>query len=280
MDFRDYIKTSIQTDKALLKKYRIDAGKYPNIRLQCRKKKTGFIEYYSVNTITGKRNYLGLKDCKKIVALQKKGFAQRFVKILVNNIKCKERLYKSLLSDNILDVIDSLPLAYKPNARIDDVFAKQALGSDQNKKVFQSQNPYKREQLTVITSFGLIVRSRGEMAIAEILHEMGIEFYYEKALKLRIEVVENGITYWVNKTYYPDFTIVLRDGTYIYWEHEGLLHKKDYSESNYIKLTHYCENRIFAGHNLIITGEGADNNIDMEGIRRIVDGWLMPLIQM
>ncbi|WWW14403.1 hypothetical protein Spiro2_001289 [Spirobacillus cienkowskii] len=81
----------------------------------------------------------------------------------------------------------------------------------------------------ILTSFGLKVRSKSEVFIAEKLYEQKITFFYEKPL------TADG------KTYYPDFTIYHGKKTY-YWEHFGLLSDKTYYQKTEIKLKWYKKN--------------------------------------
>lgn len=64
---------------------------------------------------------------------------------------------------------------------------------------------------------GDMVRSKSEVIIANLLHEAGIDFLYEKPL-----IAPDGTMHL------PDFTIKWRGEEY-YWEHLGLLGKKDYA---------------------------------------------------
>ena len=89
--------------------------------------------------------------------------------------------------------------------------------------VKQSEKPSRREELKHTTSFGLLTRSKNEALIAELLHAAGIEFYYEKRLQI---VDEQGKI----QVIYPDFTIILADGSVIYWEHKGMMADPGYEE--------------------------------------------------
>lgn len=62
----------------------------------------------------------------------------------------------------------------------------------------------------------------------------------------------------------------------IYWEHKGMLSKKDYVQRDIKKEIVYNMNSIYQPHNYIVTAEGPDNKMDMESIRLIVQGWLLP----
>ena len=48
----------------------------------------------------------------------------------------------------------------------------------------------------------------------------------------------------------------LPDGSIVYWEHFGMMDKKDYQEKNYRKLQNYLANGIYPPHNLIVTFDG------------------------
>jgi hypothetical protein len=65
---------------------------------------------------------------------------------------------------------------------------------------------------------GDLVRSKSEVIIANMLHERGISFFYEKPL-----FAADG------SMYLPDFTIIW-NGEEIYWEHVGMLSDSKYVE--------------------------------------------------
>lgn len=90
------------------------------------------------------------------------------------------------------------------------------------------------------TVSGIMVRSKSEVIIANLLAENGVNFEYE--LPLRAE----------GQTYAPDFTIVAADGKVFYWEHLGMLDLDDYRASWAIKQAWYQRN--FLGQ-LITTEE-------------------------
>ena len=69
------------------------------------------------------------------------------------------------------------------------------------------QSTYKIEQKTQMTSFGLQVRSKSELLIAEKLREFKVPFRYEQVLHIG------------NTQVIPDFTIRRSDGKVFLWEH-------------------------------------------------------------
>lgn len=66
--------------------------------------------------------------------------------------------------------------------------------------------------------FGVFVSSRIEFIIYNALQKSGLKFKYEAPLQL------DKLTYKIH----PDFTIYLRDGKQLYWEHLGMLDTRKY----------------------------------------------------
>lgn len=90
-----------------------------------------------------------------------------------------------------------------------------------------------QEGLIYRTTKGLAVRSKSEVFIADGLTQAGISFEYEKPLTLG------------GKTRYPDFTIEDEvSGRTIFWEHLGLLARRDYRLSWDKKMAWYRENGV------------------------------------
>jgi ATP-dependent exoDNAse (exonuclease V) alpha subunit len=123
-----------------------------------------------------------------------------------------------------------------------------------------------QEGLIHRTSWGLAVRSKSEVIIAEALNHAGIRPEYEKPLTL------------AGSTRYPDFTI--QDdisGRTIYWEHLGLLHREDYRRSWEKKLAWYRANGVLpleegGGPNgtLVITRDDPQGGIDSQTISKLL----------
>ena len=76
---------------------------------------------------------------------------------------------------------------------------------------------------------------------------------------------------------YPDFTIILADGTVIYWEHKGMLDNQEYVESDNERMQLYYINGIYQPHNLIVTGDGPNGEYCGAQISMIVNNILVPM---
>ena len=277
------IKDSLKFDRLRLSHYKVIASTSVEGRLTCKWDRRRKLDYYYIKQPGDDREVpVSRKPNSRVWKLQRKRFADRMIQILSNNIQVKELFLNLLLPDDPSDVLESLPKAYRPNP----VFRpkgnpkapqEHGIRADmQRQDIPQSENPKDRHQLTLTTSFGLLVRTKGELAIAEMLYSMGIEFYYEKALHLEVlrREKETGVPYWTTWTYYPDFTIILPSDRIVYWEHKGMLDDYGYSEHDAQKSVDYNINRIYQPHNLIVTEEGPKNTIDFENIKIIAQALL------
>ena len=279
MDLRDTIRNSLEIDRRRLLHYEKIANTTADGRLNCKWDKTkNKHKYYYKSPNDKKEHYIAEKPNTTVWKIQRKRFANAMIGVIKRNMAAKEAALQKLTSDLESDILTTLPKAYRPNEK----FRPENAGKKSERAVRQSENPYKRERLVLKTSFGLYVRSKGEMIIAELLYSLGIEFYYEKALTLKgyryAKSKVNGEIYVqevIEKTIYPDFTIVLPNGRVVYWEHEGMLSDWDYAARNSQKIVLYNQNRIYQPYNLIITSEGPNNEMDVEGIRKIISGLLL-----
>lgn len=197
----------------------------------------------------------------KVNRLKLKRFLEESRKVLERNIELQENFVKNYLPYS-LDAI---------NAQMSAAYQSEGKRLLKNQIDRQSQNPYRRDMLIHKTSAGIFVRSKGEVVIADVLDSLGIDFFYEKKLVL---LDEDGN----ERTLYPDFTILLRDGRIYYWEHEGLLTDLEYVRRNQEKERLYFRNGIYAPKNLIVSMDGSDGSIDADGIRRMAQGLLVPLM--
>ena len=116
------------------------------------------------------------------------------------------------------------------------------------------------------------MRSKSEAILAELLYSLHIPFIYEKPL--RIKGVDGR---W--RTVYPDFTFQLPDGREIYLEHLGMMNDLAYREVNYRKLTDYFLNGIYPPHNLIITMDGPDGELDIAAVHQLIQNRILQLFQ-
>ncbi len=106
---------------------------------------------------------------------------------------------------------------------------------------------------------GLIVRSKSEVIIANMLHQRGIEFEYERTLE------ENG------KRCIPDFTFEDASGDPIILEHLGMLNVPSYAEAWKRKLEFYKSIGYEEGENIFTTRDDDNGSIDSIAIKKVID---------
>ncbi|MEV4147748.1 AAA family ATPase [Amycolatopsis sp. NPDC049691] len=119
--------------------------------------------------------------------------------------------------------------------------------------------PY-AEHLVHRTRRGELVRSKSEVIVANLLHEAGIEYHYERPFA---GPVTGGSAR-------PDFTVIDAGGDEILWEHLGMLHRDDYRQSWEVKREWYERNGFTVGHNLFVSTEN-DGVIDSHEIARQIE---------
>jgi hypothetical protein len=110
---------------------------------------------------------------------------------------------------------------------------------------------------------GVLVRSKSELIIADMLESLGIPYQYEVDLP------------YDDYHLCPDFTVIRpRDGMVIFWEHFGMTHNEEYLSKMDIKLGRYRNMNIQPWNNLMISYDREDGSLDVGLIRALVDGWL------
>ena len=195
-------------------------------------------------------------------ALFDKRIAEKSIKIYENNIPLLEKLSTQYQSADFSDILKGIPPRYNDLKKLHEL--------QEMEKWMQA--PYKRdtrypESLTHRTAYGDFVRSKGEAIIANGLYSFGIPFRSEQELYL-------PDADWC--TYYPDFTILLPNHKFLYWEHWGLLDKYNYRRDNVEKLLAYQQHNLILGDNLIITQDDADMNCRSDIVYNIIEKQILP----
>ena len=131
--------------------------------------------------------------------------------------------------------------------------------------IVEYKQKYYEQSLIHRTLKGDLVRSKSEVIIANMLHEAGIEYEYEKELDLG----EDGIRI-------PDFTIEdAESGLCFYWEHCGMLGDAAYNKHWQEKQALYKKHGIVEGENLIVSRDSLNGGIDSAEIKRLIDAYLI-----
>lgn len=122
-----------------------------------------------------------------------------------------------------------------------------------------SSTPIHPEHLIHTTDRGEKVRSKSEVIIANLLHQLGLEYFYEFPVE-----GTNGIRR-------PDFMVYDKDGKMLLWEHLGMLHDPEYKEKWERKLEWYADNGFVESENLFVTIDAPDGSFDTTLVRRVAE---------
>lgn len=234
--------------------------------------KSGF--YYYVKDDRGKpgrRRYIRRSDVGTLRQITGIRYLEVKSKLLSHNIGVLRDALQNALDCDDSAIINALPKTYASAIEL-----VRAASSD---NVFQSENTMRREDLSMTTSTGVKVRTKSELALYETLIGYGLKVFYEKKLKLVRRVVAKDGTVEEKIVYaYPDFTIVLPDGSEIYWDLCGMFDDSAYRSRQYEKFCAYYDNGIYMPKNLIVTMESPDKPLDIQAIRRIIESRILPML--
>ena len=220
--------------------------------------------YYYRKPGSDRQYYISKKNIALLRQLQQKRIAAHVLSPIQNNIRLLDTVLKKY------KIISKTYDAYFP-----DELKSPASSKAQNANLSTQTSSGAAghpEDLRHLTSFGLRVRSKSEAILAELLYSLHISFTYEKPLRIK-----GSDGRW--RTVYPDFTFHLPDGREIYLEHFGMMNDPAYREVNYRKLTDYFLNGIYPPHNLFITMDGPDGELDIASVFQLIRQQIQPLFQ-
>jgi hypothetical protein len=131
-------------------------------------------------------------------------------------------------------------------------------------KIVKHAKGWYDENLIHRTIRGDLVRSKSEVIIANMLHDAGIAYEYEKTLDLG----EDGLKS-------PDFTMEdAESGTLFYWEHCGMMSNDQYRKRWEEKKAVYEKHGIIEGENLIVSYDDDNGSIDSIAIKALIEKYL------
>ncbi len=194
--------------------------------------------YY--NQRVGKTEKGITRNPRLIRSLARKAFLMNRLQILQWNLSIAENPALRPKAEDFESIINGLPSVYRDLPL--NYFYHPSV-NDWNDKESLS-NAGHSDELQYMTDSGILVRSKSELTIANILEKNKIPYRYENPI---------GLGRLVR---YPDFTIKRpHDGEIILWEHFGLMDKDDYQEKAIEKITLYAQNKFYPFSNIIYTYE-------------------------
>lgn len=271
MDLRDYVKIGLEFEKRELEFYEKAIAKKVDGELRIKNKGEKREIYIKRNDRLEYVNKEKIQEAARIVYYKRKVAT---VEILRKSINAREKLIAEYVPLN-KDTLDQIMEKEYSREILDALSVRDEKVRIRDKRMEMckkpSENKYETQGLVHQTKFGLNVRSRIEVMIAEALFDAGVSFRYEEELKLSDEMGQK-------QSRYPDFTIHCADGKKIYWEHAGMLDNPEYEARHNEKMHMFYINNIFEPNNLIVTMENASHELDMESIWRVINGMILPVI--
>lgn len=201
------------------------------------------------------------KDKALVSALVRKRYVENAVSILDSDIAMMEKMLKSYQPVDENSVMAEFVSRHP--ALADDIY-RNVDETDTWASDYERQKDFYDDDRTSVAGDGTVMRSRGEIIIAEKLRQYNIPFRYEASL---------GIP---DLAYVPDFTIKRpRDSKIFFWEHFGDVNDDAYMARNARKLERYEEYGIVPWDNLIVTYDLTNGGVNVPLIEAMISAWLL-----
>lgn len=217
------------------------------------------IQYYlrkNPSDING--TYIPKSEGKMIVKLAEKDYYECLRNQATTELKILRKYLKQFPKDMLIHAHEKLGKGKRglvtPFCVDDETYAKEWEQRD-----YISKGIEECEQ-EFYTGKGERVRSKSEIIIADRLAALGIPYHYEELLVL------NG-----GYEVYPDFTLLdVKKRRVIYLEHFGMMDNPEYVDGFMWKISHYAQNGIFLGHNLIATFEQSNKALSTKELDELL----------
>ena len=245
---------------------------YVNVLMQENPVKGSDRTYYYRKEKAGskyRRTYLGNSSNKDVLNIKKARYTAKALAAVENDIVLLDRLCNGYAFTGFIDINKSIPHVYRLHS-LDYYEDLPDAGKEWMRKKEAEKaeyGPWHPEGLIHTVSNGIKVRTKSEMAIAEILLRNGIPFVYELP-----HVLRNG------KIVHTDFTILstIDYKTEFLLEHEGSMADSGYRDKHAWRVENYYLSGYVPNVNIFFTYDGMNGSVDGESIQRIVDGWFRP----
>ena len=217
----------------------------------------------------GRRKYSRLTITKRpdlIGGLAINAFARNALKTIEHNLRVVGKISKEILPMDRDSIMSGLKRAYRQLPA--EYYQKIYTSGVQERYREWAEKPYKLsdykpEKRKLTTSWGLKVRSRAEVAIAEKLSQLGVPFRYEQELTI------------MGHDLAPDFTFPSRDGSLFFLEYCGMMDDPGYLNRFLWKRRLYEGAGICQWKDMIYLF-GDNDTLDMQQIEGVIRNDIMP----
>ena len=201
--------------------------------------------YHYTNPKDTKGRFIPRKETKLAVQLAQKDYDISIIKLLKKQIAQTRQYLKNI--NKISKFYTNLSPARQQLVTPVTLTGKQY--AEQWQSVSWQGRPFAQDEHYLLTNRNEKVRSKSEVLIANALAKHGIAYRYEYP-----QTLKNSQNKMI--TFHPDFLCLnIKTRVEYIWEHFGLMDNPDYAQKAVRKLQFYAQNKIFPGHNLIITME-------------------------
>lgn len=227
--------------------------------------------YYDAHIVNGKEKlrYIGGADNAEVKSRQELHYLKTAIKNVNNNIKYLQRAidnYKPIDPEGIVSVSGK---TYRDNYDVGGSIFKQTKADEWVKEglykrsYYEAGRPYP-EGLVLRTVSGEMVRTRGEVIIANTLDSFGLSYVYEWPK-------------WIDgRLRWPDFTVLHpKTKEIITIEYMGRYDDSGYREKNNPRMEEFFNEGYILGQNLLVFMDNADGIIDSNKIHRVIKAFFM-----
>lgn len=222
--------------------------------------------YYDAQRVNKKEKvkYIGNAENPEVVARQELHYLEKTLNNCNSNIKYLQMVIDKYRPIDPESVVSSSGKAYQGSIDVvSNIFRNtntsewRERGLDERCKL-EAQRPFP-DGLVLRTASGELVRTRGEIIIADTLDSFGLTYVYEWPRMIA------GILRW------PDFTILHpKTKEEITIEYMGRYDDPGYREKNNPRLDEFFSEGYILGQNLLVFMDDADGIIDSNKIHRII----------
>lgn len=228
-------------------------------------KKNGH-EYFSLcikKDDKASRKYLGKSNSRSFTQEFAAAYNSVLLKILKADLKLLKEFKEKFRPFSPADVkaelspcVQKLPSPSFFSKKMKELINWASENYPRNTREFGKQKIYAKD--------GRRVRSKSECIIYNALLDAGIPFRYDSLFPLMDPL--NDISQKA-----PDFLFKCFDGTYIIWEHAGMLGDAGYASDFADRLRIYTVNGYELNVNLFITSDYVDGGINSEALQDVID---------
>ena len=249
----------------------LDSSPEGSLSIDRSRKPARWVHRISLGKDASGRNHYGRTTIPRgsdmIAKLADKEYARISLKILDYDLRILTRAFNRIHPYTQEAVLSGMHSAYQKLPRKSFRKIRQAQDSLQRQREWAEEpyeiSDYKPEEKTQTTSWGLKVRTRAELLIAEALYKHGVPFRYEQVIQIGKYRMA------------PDFTFLDRDGNEFYWDYCGMMAVPSYRDHQLWRRRTYENVGICEWENMIYTYDASDS-VDMREIEAIIKTRILP----